>query len=453
MATAVRWAGEAGEGRLELLAIPYGGPFAGQDSYGEHFSERTNLCLDWFPDDRPLLFHHGLDAGPGLEAVGRVLGSTVRRAVDGVWVQAQLDRHHRYFDSIKELIDRGALYCSSGAMAHLVEVDARTGEILVWPWVEASLTPTPANPLARVTPAEAARRFKAAGIPVVGAGSWALGGRGVATETPAGLELGRDADRIPAGGGGHRAEGSYEDLIADLDELVGDDTIARRLGLPDGGRRWVVGTFGLTGPGYCVVRCVADATTFDLADNDGPAYYRLGYTLDERGEPVPGAVTPLQKIYVPRGGKAWWFAGVTHAAVRGLCGLDATVARLVAQGDRLAGRAVPATPEELAGVRAFVRDLARARAVLRALARAAGRAGALGGGKKAARRRRAWVRAEVRSAARTALAVRQLLRAGLFGHPVPEEARAALRRLKVERLKPRVAHARAGRGDVDGATA
>ncbi|HUQ63801.1 MAG TPA: hypothetical protein VM121_08605, partial [Acidimicrobiales bacterium] len=42
----------------------------------------------------------------------------------------------------------------------------RSGEILVWPHIEQTLTPTPANPFARVVPVKALDHFYDAGIAV-----------------------------------------------------------------------------------------------------------------------------------------------------------------------------------------------------------------------------------------------------------------------------------------------
>lgn len=131
---------------VEGLGIPYGGPFAGKDIDGEFFSKNTDFCLDWF-SERPTLYDHGLDDALKSAVVGRTL--EYRVTDDGVWVKAQLDKKNRYYSAIADLIAQDALGFSSGAMPHLVETDRKSGEILRWPWVEMSLTPIPANPLAK----------------------------------------------------------------------------------------------------------------------------------------------------------------------------------------------------------------------------------------------------------------------------------------------------------------
>jgi ribosomal protein L11 len=81
-----------------------------------------------------------------------------------VWVKAQLDNANEYFEGIKELIKQGKLFLSSGAMQHLVKVDKRSGAIKTWPWIELSLTPTPANPMATVEYNKAKKHYSEAGL-------------------------------------------------------------------------------------------------------------------------------------------------------------------------------------------------------------------------------------------------------------------------------------------------
>lgn len=64
-------------------------------------------------------------------------------------MRAELDKNSRWYSKVKKLIEAGALGFSSGAMPHLVKT-TKSGHITRWPWVELSLTPTPANPAAVV---------------------------------------------------------------------------------------------------------------------------------------------------------------------------------------------------------------------------------------------------------------------------------------------------------------
>src|SRR5579871_1200764 len=113
--TAVKFAPESDD-TLLICAIPTGGIFNGRDTDGEYFSPHTELCLDWFPETRPLLYEHGMDDGTGVSVIGRVDIKSLTRDERGVWVQAQLDKANRYYEAIKELIEKSSLYASSGAM-------------------------------------------------------------------------------------------------------------------------------------------------------------------------------------------------------------------------------------------------------------------------------------------------------------------------------------------------
>lgn len=131
---------------IEGLAIPYGGRFEGKDLHGETFTADTDYALDWFPNEgRPALYHHGLDESLKTTIVGRQIEREPQDA--GQWAKVQLDKRNRYYEDIASLVEQGALSFSSGAMPHLVKT-RKDGVIERWPWVELSLTPTPANDLA-----------------------------------------------------------------------------------------------------------------------------------------------------------------------------------------------------------------------------------------------------------------------------------------------------------------
>jgi hypothetical protein len=130
-----------GPDTIEGLAIP----FDSFDTDGETFTKSTDLCEDWFPTGRPLLYNHGLDREHKSQRVGRQVEYELRD--EGVWAQSQLDANARYRKAIDKLVEQGALGYSSGAYAHLAQKNAK-GEITRWPWVELSLTPFPAHPAA-----------------------------------------------------------------------------------------------------------------------------------------------------------------------------------------------------------------------------------------------------------------------------------------------------------------
>lgn len=150
---------------VEGYGLPFGGPHNGRDLAGEYFSAKTDFALDWFgANERPLLYHHGLDEDAGISVVGRV--KSVGDADElGRWTSAQLDKASKFYTAIRKLVADGKLSFSSGSMSHLVEKTKR-GEIKQWPFIELSLTPTPCNLSAVATLAapEVTKRFSAIGV-------------------------------------------------------------------------------------------------------------------------------------------------------------------------------------------------------------------------------------------------------------------------------------------------
>ena len=137
---------------IEGMLAPFGGPKAlgGKDLDREFFSAKTAFELEWFGDwQRPLLYHHGLDPEIKTSVVGRI---KVMPTDKGLWMEGQLDSAHEYAAAVAELVDSGVMGLSSGSVSHLVETDAKSGEIKRWPLIEGSLTPSPANPEAKAAP-------------------------------------------------------------------------------------------------------------------------------------------------------------------------------------------------------------------------------------------------------------------------------------------------------------
>jgi hypothetical protein len=147
---AVRFVDRA-KGIIRGLIVPYTGPIGGdKDLYNTRFSSNTDLALDWFPDGgRPGLYAHGFDDELQTEVVGREIRSWEEPG-RGRWLEAQIDTAHRYASEIMELVDKGMLALSSGAVDHLVKINRSTRDVERWPWVEWSLVPNPGNPEALI---------------------------------------------------------------------------------------------------------------------------------------------------------------------------------------------------------------------------------------------------------------------------------------------------------------
>lgn len=129
------------DNHLRVLAIPFGGPVGGKDLDGEFFSRRTDIKPDWFAE-RPALWHHGQDPLIQDRVVGKAVDLTQEE--DGWWVDLWLERADRYAELVQALGKKTPLYGSSGTLNYLKRV-APDGEILVWPYVEQTLTLTPSN--------------------------------------------------------------------------------------------------------------------------------------------------------------------------------------------------------------------------------------------------------------------------------------------------------------------
>lgn len=145
---------------LEGWAAPYGGPDNGRDRHNEAFTPSTDFCESLF-DNRPVLYEHGLDEMTGTAVVGRV--KSFEKRDRGLWAQAELDPASPFYPAIKALVTAGRLFFSTGALAHLVQTTT-SGIIKRWPWAELSITTSPANTMATLGWAEAAKHYWAAGL-------------------------------------------------------------------------------------------------------------------------------------------------------------------------------------------------------------------------------------------------------------------------------------------------
>jgi len=129
--------------------------------YLVRFSDENtpDLTGDYFANDTyygtvksvDVYYNHGLDQ----VLKRRVVGFAQLEQKDaGIWAEAQLEMRDEYEQMIYELAKDGKLGWSSGSAGHLVEREQknRASKITRWPIVEASLTPTPAEPRNTVLP-------------------------------------------------------------------------------------------------------------------------------------------------------------------------------------------------------------------------------------------------------------------------------------------------------------
>jgi phage head maturation protease len=124
--------------------------FGGQDLEGDYFTKETDFGRPMKSGDRVpmnLYYHHGQDRTIGKSRIGT---GYITMDDKGLWYEAQVEMADEYQKMIADLAKSGKLGYSSGATGHMVErkksADGRY-EITRWPIGEASLTPTPAEPM------------------------------------------------------------------------------------------------------------------------------------------------------------------------------------------------------------------------------------------------------------------------------------------------------------------
>jgi len=123
-------------GRLLVKGVKYGG----LDMVGDEFEPATDLGFSRSPVGMPVYYDH---AQRGLKSqIGTVTGWKADE--DGIDFEIELDRHHKYVETVKRLYRERALGGSTGAASHLVI--RQGGKLKRWIVAELSLTPTPAEP-------------------------------------------------------------------------------------------------------------------------------------------------------------------------------------------------------------------------------------------------------------------------------------------------------------------
>lgn len=113
-----------------------------KDLGGEFFTPKTAELTAVFDalGHIPAIYHHAGDDTIKSAVIGLI--DTMEQDESGMWVEAQAQLAAAYKQYIKPLIDQSALGWSSGALPRARKV-AKSGEIVRWPIIEGSLTPTP----------------------------------------------------------------------------------------------------------------------------------------------------------------------------------------------------------------------------------------------------------------------------------------------------------------------
>lgn len=113
-----------------------------KDLGGEWFTPKTAELTAVFDSlgRLPALYHHAGDDTIKSAVIGLI--DTMESDDSGLWVEAQAQLAKAYREYVKPLIEQSALGWSSGALPRARKV-AKSGEIVRWPIMEGSLTPTP----------------------------------------------------------------------------------------------------------------------------------------------------------------------------------------------------------------------------------------------------------------------------------------------------------------------
>lgn len=141
----------------------YGVVFGGKDLYGETFTRATDFGAGRDLTGMPVYYDHAM--GSVRSQIGQV--AAYEFTEDGILFEVEIDRRRAYADTVMRLAESDALGMSSGAVAHLVHIEA--GEIKRWIMGEISLTPTPAEPRTTAAPARHIRPEAAPEAPQEGA--------------------------------------------------------------------------------------------------------------------------------------------------------------------------------------------------------------------------------------------------------------------------------------------
>lgn len=140
---------QLGEDRIGGYGVVFGNPDQ-RDLYGDYFTAETDFWLGEYRD-QPVMYDHALGQLP-LEMDAKIprnfkLGRVVKAVVDtiGLWIEAVIEEHNDWAEAVLSLVDQGIMHWSSGSVSHLVTYGPDY-QIVSWPVVEMSITPTPAEP-------------------------------------------------------------------------------------------------------------------------------------------------------------------------------------------------------------------------------------------------------------------------------------------------------------------
>jgi hypothetical protein len=130
----------ANDWELEVLGIPFGGPFDGKDEHRQFFSAKTEIYQKFF-NKIPVFYYHTVQPdGKSLQPMPVLIGEAVydRKDDRGHWFKVILKQGEALARRVWDAAKAGMARASSGSASHLVRV-GNGGEILSWAPVELTL--------------------------------------------------------------------------------------------------------------------------------------------------------------------------------------------------------------------------------------------------------------------------------------------------------------------------
>ena len=135
---------DLGNGKVGGYLVVFGSP-TDPDLTGDYFTKSTDFDLER-SNKTTIYYNHALDG----TMKSRKLGTGELKVDDvGVFVEAQLELRDEYEKAIYGMAQKGKLGWSSGTASHLVERESKGSAFWIKAWalgLDASLTPTPAEP-------------------------------------------------------------------------------------------------------------------------------------------------------------------------------------------------------------------------------------------------------------------------------------------------------------------
>lgn len=138
-----------GGGKVGGILVPFGDPSTA-DAHGDYFTDLTDYGLDISTKAR-VIYHHGFTKAFGRRRLG-VVGMGIQPGVGVMAVDpVQLDLTEPAQRDIYAKAEAGEMFWSTGTAHHLMarRPNGPAREIVSWPITECSLTPRPANRMAR----------------------------------------------------------------------------------------------------------------------------------------------------------------------------------------------------------------------------------------------------------------------------------------------------------------